>query len=124
VVIITGTTANLPHIPWSNRLTVSHLEDAMDGVVHVTAEFGFHDATDFPEVLRRVSENGIEGREVDVDNASYFVSRINPRRTNLKGMNRWRKALFIALARNAASQAEYLCLPEERTLVVGETIDL
>src|SRR5438270_1817532 len=56
VVIITGTTANVPHIPWENRLTIGHLGDVTDRIVHVTAEFGFHDATDFPEVLRRVSK--------------------------------------------------------------------
>jgi KUP system potassium uptake protein len=124
VVIISGKTANVPHIPWAERLTIDDLGDPTDGIVHVTAEFGFHDATDFPEVLRRVSEKGIEGRDVDVDNASYFVSRINLRRTDLPGMNRWRKELFIGLARNAASQAEFLCLPDERTVVVGANIDI
>ncbi|HEX6508964.1 MAG TPA: potassium transporter Kup [Chloroflexota bacterium] len=124
VVIISGTTANVPHIPWDERLTVDGLGDSKDGVVHVTAEFGFQDATDFPEVLRRVGEKGIEGREVDINTASYFVSRITLRRTDVPGMNRWRKELFIALAHNAASQAEFLCLPDERTVVMGATIDI
>lgn len=124
VVIITGTTSNVPHIPWEERLAVSNLGDPTDGIVHVSAEFGFQDATDFPEVLRRVSQQGIEGRDVDVDDASYFVSRISLRRTDLPGMNRWRKELFIALAHNAASQTEFLCLPDERTVVMGANVDI
>jgi len=123
-VIISSTTADVPHVPWDERLTVTNLGDPTDGIVHVAAEFGFHNVTDFPEVLRRVSEQGIQGREVDVNNASYFVSRITLRRTDLPGMNRWRKELFVALAHNAASHAESLCLPEERTVVMGVTIDI
>jgi KUP system potassium uptake protein len=124
VVIMSGTTANIPHVPWKERITVSDLGDPTDGIIHVTATFGFQDRTDFPEVLRRVSEHGIEGRAVDVEEASYFVSRITLRRSSLPGMNRWRKELFIALAHNAASQAEFLGLPDERTVVMGANIDI
>jgi KUP system potassium uptake protein len=124
VVLTSGHTANVPHIPWEERLTVSDLGDPTDGIIHVNAEFGFQDPTDFPEVLRRISVKGVEGHMVDPDDASYFVSRITLRRTDRPGMSRWRKALFIALAHNAASQAEFLCLPDERTVVMGTEIDI
>jgi len=39
-------------------------------------------------------------------------------------MAAWRKAIFVALAHNAASQAEYLCLPDDRTVIMGSHIDL
>ena len=124
IVIITGTTANVPHIPWDERLTVSDLGNPTDGIIHVAAEFGFQDATDFPEVLRRVSVKGIEGRRVDPHDVTYFVSRITLHRTDRPGMSGWRKALFIGMAHNAASQAEFLCLPDERTVVMGAQIDI
>lgn len=124
VVIIAGRTANTPHIPWEERLTVSDLGDPTDGIIHVDAEFGFQDPTDFPEVLRRVGIKGVEGHDVDPEHASYFVSRITLRRTNRPGMSRWRKALFIALAHNAASQAEFLCLPDDQTVVMGGHVDI
>jgi KUP system potassium uptake protein len=80
---------------------------------------------DFPEVVRRVSAQGIEGQHgVDPDDASYFVSRITLRRSTRPGMATWRKQLFIALAHNAASQAEFLCLPEERTVVMGAQVEI
>jgi KUP system potassium uptake protein len=117
IVIISGHTANIPHIPWDQRLTIDHLGDPHDGIVHIDAQFGFQDPTDFPEVLRRVTDQHPEDG-LDPDGASYFVSRISLRRTHRPGMVTWRKQLFIALAHNAPSQAESLCLPNERTIVM------
>jgi KUP system potassium uptake protein len=37
-------------------------------------------------------------------------------------MATWRKRLFIGLAHNAASQAEFLHLPEERTIVLSAEV--
>ena len=56
------------------------------------------------------------------DDASYFVSRISLRRTREPGMTRWRKAIFIAMAHNAASQAEFLHLPTDRTVVLSSEV--
>jgi KUP system potassium uptake protein len=38
------------------------------------------------------------------------------------GMPRWRKALFMAMARNAASPASYFNLPPERVVTLGAQI--
>jgi KUP system potassium uptake protein len=51
--------------------------------------------------------------------SSYLVSRITIVRSNSPGMRAWRKRLFIALARNAASPIEYFGLPSDRTVVLG-----
>jgi KUP system potassium uptake protein len=126
VVLLSGVTENVPHIPWSERITVDHLGDRRDGIVHITARFGFQDPTDFPAVLRHVARTRRGGPEgaLDPDEASYFLSRITLRRTRLPGMSTWQKVLFIGMAHNAASQAEFLCLPAERTVVMGAEVDL
>ena len=126
VVLISGRTENVPHIPWDQRLTVDDLGDPADGIVHITARFGFQNATDFPEVLRQASARfpGELTGDLDPDATSYFVSRITLRRTKRPGMSAWRKALFIGLAHNAASQAEFLCLPDDRTVIMGSHVDL
>ena len=123
VVILSGRTANVPHIPWERRLTVDNLGDPNDGIVHIGAEFGFQDPTDFPEVLRRASGRFPE-TDIDVDDVSYFLSRITLRRTHLPGLATWRKRVFLALAHNAASQTEFLCLPEDRTIVLSSEVPL
>src|SRR5262249_16810270 len=76
IVIMTGRTANVPHIPWDRRITIDQLGDPDDGIVHIDAEFGFQDPTDFPEVLRRVAGEHPE-THLDPDGAAYFVSRIS-----------------------------------------------
>jgi KUP system potassium uptake protein len=73
--------------------------------------------------VARTRRGGPEGA-LDPDEASYFLSRITLRRTRLPGMSTWQKVLFIGMAHNAASQAEFLCLPAERTVVMGAEVDL
>jgi KUP system potassium uptake protein len=126
VIIVSGRTANVPHIPWDQRVTVDNLGDASDGIVHIAAEFGFQDPTDFPALLRYAYERQIPGLEGDLDpaHASYFLSRIILRRTRRPGMSTWRKMLFVAMAHNAADQAEFLCLPVDRTISMGARLDL
>lgn len=121
VVIISGRTANVPHIPWDERLVIDDLGDPHDGIIHIAATFGFQDPTDFPEVLRRAAGHPLaEG--VDPERPSWFVSKITLRRTARKGLATWRKRLFIALAHNASSQAEFLHLPEELTVILSTEV--
>jgi KUP system potassium uptake protein len=126
LIIISGRTANVPHIPWRQRLEIDHLGDPADGIVHIAATFGFQDRTDFPEVIRRAAVRKpapLEGT-VDPEEMSYFLSQITVRRSHRPGLSGWRELLFITLARNAPSQAEFLCLPQERTVVMSATVDL
>ncbi len=124
-IIITGRTAAVPHIPWDQRMTIEQLGDPRDGIVHVDAEFGFQDSTDFPEVLSRALHDdpdvGLDP-DLDPDRAIYFVSRITLHRSRESGLATWRKMIFIALAHNAASQAEFLCLPDDRTVTISSEI--
>ncbi len=126
IVLVTGRTETVPHIPWEERLSFDSLGDETDGILHIDARFGFQDATDFPEVLRQAAAHGNHELtdHLDPDDASFFVSRINLRRTHRPGMSTWRKALFIGLAHNAASQAEFLHLPDDHTVVMGSHVDL
>ena len=39
-------------------------------------------------------------------------------------MSMWRKRLFLALANNASSPAEYFGLPEHRVVVMGSQVEI
>jgi KUP system potassium uptake protein len=54
--------------------------------------------------------------------ATYFVSRISIVRTDAPGLARWRKRLFVAIAKNAASPVDYFGLPIDRTITMGSAI--
>jgi KUP system potassium uptake protein len=56
--------------------------------------------------------------------ATYFLSRITIRVTDAPGIYRWRKGLFVAIARNAASPVEYFRLPHQRTIAMGRQVRL
>jgi KUP system potassium uptake protein len=48
----------------------------------------------------------------DLESATYFLSRITIRVTDAPGRHRWRKRLFVAVARNAASPVDFRLLHE------------
>jgi KUP system potassium uptake protein len=122
-VIISVESVGVPHVPESERVSIDDLGYTDDGIAHVTARFGFQDEPNIPETLRLAVAKGLEC-ELDLEHATYLLSRITIQPTNAPGMRRWRKALFVTLARNAASPVEYFCLPAERTVTMGSTIEL
>jgi KUP system potassium uptake protein len=122
VVIVTVNTLKVPHAASRDRVTVDDLGYRDDGITHLTLRYGFQDHVNVPRALRTAAKH-IEG-DVDLSAVSYFVSRINIEATRAPGMPLWRKRLFVAIARNAASPIEYFGLPDERTVVVSSHIEL
>ncbi len=123
VVIVSVEPQNVPYIAPADRLSVDNLGALDDGIVHLNVRYGFQDEQDIPEMLRLAASQGGE-LDFDPDTASYFLSRITIRAGREPGMSRWRKHLFVGLARYAASPADYFHLPRDRTTVVGSELDL
>ena len=65
----------------------------------------------------------LEG-DIDIERASYFLSRITILPTRAPGMAMWRKKLFVVIARNAANPVAYFGLPDDRTVVMASHIEL
>jgi KUP system potassium uptake protein len=125
VIIVSASAANVPHVPPEERLTIDDLGYDYDGIQHLSVDFGFSDKPDLPEALRQACAAGALERGVaSTDEASYFLSRGAIRRTAAPGMARWRKALFVALAHNAADPAAYFGLPADRTVTMGSDVNL
>ncbi|HEX4722764.1 MAG TPA: KUP/HAK/KT family potassium transporter [Pseudonocardiaceae bacterium] len=123
VVIVSVVAENVPHVPRTERLAVDSLDYSNDGIVHVSARFGFKDDQDIPAVLRDAFMLTSE-LEFDEDTAFYFLSRISIERGPEAGMPGWQKRLFIGLSHNAASPATYFKLPVDRTVVMGTLVEL
>jgi KUP system potassium uptake protein len=121
VVILSIETLNVPRAGHGQHLVVDDLGYADDGIIHLKAQYGFAEEPDVPRVLRLAEERKLEC-PIHVEQATFFVSRAMIVRSANPGMRRWRKRLFIAMARNAASPATHFGLPGERTVTVGTRI--
>ncbi|MET7992737.1 KUP/HAK/KT family potassium transporter [Amycolatopsis sp. NPDC005232] len=123
VVIMSLETEPVPRIPDAERISVDDLGYADDGITHVTARFGYMETPDVLRTLALVDPADTEGR-LQVDDASYFLSKIELRRGDEPTMASWRKRLFIATSYITADAAEYFALPRERTVIMGSHIDV
>jgi KUP system potassium uptake protein len=124
VIIICIDVKRVPHIPKSKRVSADDLGSPHDGITGIVAHFGFQDDPDIPATLRLAAgENLLEGK-IDVRRASYFLSQMTIVPTPGGGMRMWRKKLFLFMAHNAANPATYFRLPDDRTVTMGERIEL
>ena len=122
VVVMTVAIERVPHVPEPERLEADELGNPADGICLITARLGYHDDIDIPATLRLADKGGLLEQEIDLDEASYFVSRTVLVRTSAPGLRRLRKGLFLVLWHNAASPIEFFRLSEDRTVIIGEEV--
>jgi KUP system potassium uptake protein len=124
VVIVSAETISVPHVDTFDRCAAEVLGRGLFKVVHLTARFGYQDQLNIPAALAEARKQGLLERNLDLEHASYFVSRITITGSDSPGLRRWRKSLFIAMARNASSAIEHFGLPIDRTVILGSQVPL
>jgi KUP system potassium uptake protein len=123
VVIVTIDQVSIPQVDTFDRFTVEEIGGKFK-VFHVTIRVGYHDRLDVPESLSLCRAQGLLERNLDLEHASYFLSRITIKPTDAPRLRRLRKQVFIAMARNAASPIDAFRLPGDRTVMVGSQVAL
>ncbi|MGW6280178.1 potassium transporter Kup [Kribbella sp. NPDC055071] len=123
VVIVSIDTEPIPRVPEDQRAVVDDLGHGEDGITHVTARFGYMETPDVPAALATLKPEDTEGR-LDLEHASYFLSKIELRVGKQHTMAGWRKHLFIATSHITADAAEYFNLPRDRTVIIGSHIEV
>jgi KUP system potassium uptake protein len=125
VIILALATLPAPHVPVAERLKTDDLGFKDDGIMHVTARFGYMDKAHVPSLVPLMDDIGVHGCSPD-GRLSYFVSRIELELApgHAPGMSHWRKRLFIATSRITADAAESFGLPRERTVIMGSRLEL
>lgn len=93
-------------------------------IVPLALRFGFLDEPDVPSALRLATQHQLIEGVSDVDHATYFLSESSIVPTHAPGMAVWRKKVFVTLARNATSPAEYFRLPDDQTVTMRSRIPL
>ncbi|HWE32542.1 MAG TPA: KUP/HAK/KT family potassium transporter [Solirubrobacteraceae bacterium] len=124
VVIVSLDNVSIPQVEREQCFRVEQLGHGLYKLFHVNARVGYQDKVDVPELLSRARKQGLLERNLDLEHASYFVSRITITESGEAGLHRWRKALFVMMARNAASPIDHFGLPSDRTVMMGSQVAL
>jgi KUP system potassium uptake protein len=122
VVIVSVEPVGVSHVDKPDQLLAETLGSGLFKIKHITVRAGYHDRTDIPAALKLARKRGMLDRNLDLEHASYFISRITISPNGQRDMNRIRKLAFVAMARNAASPIDSFHLPVDRTATVGALI--
>jgi KUP system potassium uptake protein len=123
VVIMSIDTAPVPRLSDDERITIDELGYKRDGIIHVSACYGYMERPNIPAALRLLDPAHTEGH-IDVDTASYFLSKLELVAGDEPTMSPWRKRLFIATSYVTADAAAYFKLPLDRTVIIGSRIEV
>jgi KUP system potassium uptake protein len=118
VVVLTVSTAQSPHVPFSERVAIEPLGD---NLFNVRVQYGFMEDPDVPQALRQAAEQGLR---LDVDDLTYFLGRETVIVSRRKGMAIWREKLFVLMARNAVRATAFFRLPPERVVELGVQVEM
>jgi len=123
VVVLSLVTATVPRVRDADRLSVDDLGYSDDGIIHVTATYGYMDRPDVPAALALVDSAHTEG-PLDLSGATYFLSKVDLVMGKEPSMAPWRTRLFIATSYITSDAAAYFHLPIDRTAILGSRIEV
>ena len=118
VIVLTVSTAQQPHVPPRERVSVEPLGH---GLFNVRVQYGLMEDPDVPEALLRARELGLV---MDPDDLTYFLGRETIIVSRRKGMAIWREKLFVVMARNAVRATAFFRLPAERVVELGVQVEM
>jgi KUP system potassium uptake protein len=124
VVICSMVPVSIPRVDKTDRFVSERLGKGLFKIHHITVRVGYHDSWNVPEALAEARKHGFLDRNLDLEHASYFVSKMTIVPTSAKGMAMWRKKMFVALARNAATPIEHFDLPRARTAMTNSDVTM
>lgn len=122
VVIVSLEPVGVPHVDPDDRFSVEHLGHGLFKVIYLTIRVGYRDSNNVPEALALARKRGYLERNLDLEHASFLVSRMTITPSRERGLSRWRKQLFVTMARNAATPIEHFGLPIDRTVMMGSQV--
>jgi KUP system potassium uptake protein len=117
-VLCSVVTARIPRVPRGGRTKCSKLADHL---YRIECQVGFMERADVPRLLRDAERAGLGFR---TDQAAFFLGRDDIVIASPRGMARWRKHLFVLLARNSEFAGSHFGLPPERIIELGGQVQI
>jgi KUP system potassium uptake protein len=118
VVIMSIEGDEVPQVAPEERLSVEALGD---GVYKVVGRYGFMETPKVPALLALAESHGLRARPAET---SFYLGRETLLADGPARLARWRKMLFILMARNAQSATAFFNLPPNRVLELGAQIQV
>jgi KUP system potassium uptake protein len=118
LVILTIETRAEPTVSRDRRIQIVQLGH---GFWRVIAYYGFMETPNVPEIMRQAASSGlatVRGR------TSYYLGRETFVPTGRSKIPRWRKALFVFMARNARSPTDFFGIPPNDVVELGAQIQI
>jgi KUP system potassium uptake protein len=116
-VLLSVKPADVPFVEGEERMTVTSLGQ---GFFRVVIRSGFMETPNVPELLAMGEAHGLRTRPMET---SYYLGRERLLPSGTARMARWRKKLFVLMARNAQSAARFFELPSNRVVELGAQIE-
>jgi len=107
----------------SKRAVVDRLSHADDGIIHVSLKFGYDETPDVPAAMATLKENQTEGH-LDLEHATYFLSKIELHAGKGHTMASWRKHLFLATSHITSDASDHFGLPRDQVVMLGANVDV
>jgi KUP system potassium uptake protein len=118
VILLTIETAEIPAVPFSERLKVTPLGS---GFYRAIARYGFMEDPNVPEIVSRFGEHGLD---LNMKKITFFLGGENTLATRLPGMAIWREKLFVLMSRNALRATEFFCIPPSRVIEIRMEVEI
>jgi KUP system potassium uptake protein len=116
-IIFSVITERVPRVSEGRRVKVQTLAP---GLYRVVARMGFMEFPEVPKLLRAAQQ----WLPVRTDDAVYFLGRDDIVMGTRRGMHKWRKKLFMFLARNSQYAASSFGIPPSRLMEVGGQVEI
>lgn len=117
-IILTILTDEVPQVTPDKRLV---LEKLGEGFHRLIAHYGFMEEPSVPELLGRAQP---DGRPIDLNTASFFLSRETIVPNSSVAMSRWRQWVFSLMSRNAQSASSFYRIPANRVVELGMQVEI
>ncbi len=118
LVFLTTMTCRVPTVTGSHHVRI---EPLAPGVRRVVVQYGFMET---PNIARLLVACRSQRLEVDLDSATFFLSRVNSLATPKPGMALWRERLFIFLSRNSQRASSFFHIPAEQVVEIGVVVEI
>ena len=112
VLIVSVREVSVPRVIEERRFRVERIGPDESSVRYVEIRVGYREQPNVPIALRLARRDLLLERDLDLEHASYFVSRITVVADENSPMRKWQGKLFVSIARNAASAIEHFGLPD------------